>query len=240
VGPPHRVRRDGSASRRRHRGPVGRDPGRSDPRRGAGGPPGCLRRTGLPAHGRPRRHQAGLPGLAGTALRCHRPGPGRRAPDDRLQGARRVAAHPPRARGRRPGRDPRAGLPDLRGRRHVGRGAHDGHRRAHRRGAGAGRAGLGQLPVEPDRPGAARGAPAQGRRLVPRARRPAGVRRVLPRVRLVRRPGAAAGQRAAPRRLWRRPHRDPHRALAVEAVQPGRLPVRLRGRRCSRCARTWG
>ena len=38
-------------------------------------------------------------------------------------------------------------------------------------GPGAGRAGLGQLPVQPDRPGAARRAPAQGRRVGARARR---------------------------------------------------------------------
>ena len=46
------------------------------------------------------------------------------------------------------------------------------------------RAAVAQLAVQPDRPGAAARAPAQGRRLVPRARHDAGLRRVLPRVRL--------------------------------------------------------
>ena len=88
-------------------------------------------------------------------------------------------------------------------------------------------AALAELAVEPDRPGAARRAPAQGRRLVPRARHDPGLRRVLPRVRL----GGRAAVGAAPRRLRRLPRGDPRGPLALEALQPGRLPVRVRRRR---------
>ena len=70
-------------------------------------------------------------------------------------------------------------------------------------------------------------APAQGRRLGPGARRRRGQRRVLPRLRL----GGRAGLGAAPGGDRRRPHRRAGRALAVQAVQPGRLPGRVRGRR---------
>ena len=45
-------------------------------------------------------------------------------------------------------------------------------------------AAVAQQPVQPDRPGAARRAPPQGGRVVPRGRHAAGVRRVLPRVRV--------------------------------------------------------
>ena len=43
--------------------------------------------------------------------------------------------------------------------------------------------------------------------------------------------GGRAGLGAAPRRLRRLRRRDPGRPLAVEALQPGRLPLRVRGRR---------
>ena len=166
---------------------------------------------------------------------------GRRAPVDRLQGADRRRCRPTSGSARRPGRLPGARLPDVRGRRGAGRRPRGRHRLAdlaRPRDAGAG---LAELAVQPHRPGAAGRAPEEGRRLVPRARRAAGLRRVLPRVRL----GGRAGLGAAPRRLRRQPRRDPRRALAVEAVQPGRLPLRVRRRRpgawsasCSRSART--
>ena len=138
-----------------------------------------------------------------------------------------VAPDPPRARPGRPGRLPGAGLPDVRGRGGAGRRPRGRHRLADLPRPGDAGAGLAQLAVQPDRPGAAGRAPEEGRRLVPRARRPAGLRRVLPRVRL----GGRAGLGAAPGRLRRQPRGDPRGPLAVEAVQPGRLPVRLRGRR---------
>ena len=54
-----------------------------------------------------------------------------------------------------------------------------------------------------------------------------GLRRVLPRVRL----GGHAGLGAAPVGERRLPRGHPRRPLALEALQPGRLPLRLRRRR---------
>ncbi len=132
---------------------------------------------------------------------------------------------------RRPGGASRAGLPDLRGGRTAGRGAHAGQRRADGHRAGAGGAGLPQLALQPDRARAAGRAPAQGGGVVPGARGAAGLRRVLPRVLLGDGRGPRTGVGAASRRLRGRPHRDPHGALAVQAVQPRWLPLRLRCRR---------
>ena len=56
--------------------------------------------------------------------------------------------------------------------------------------------------------------------------RPAGLRRVLPGVRLGDRTGLGAPRG---RQRWL-PRRHPRGALAVQAVQPRRLPVRVRGR----------
>ncbi len=56
--------------------------------------------------------------------------------------------------------------------------------------------------------------------------RAAGQRRVLPRVHL----GGRGLLRAPPRRLRRLARGDPRGALAVQALQPGRLPVRVRRR----------
>ncbi|WP_336275908.1 aminotransferase class I/II-fold pyridoxal phosphate-dependent enzyme [Nocardioides sp. B-3] len=54
-----------------------------------------------------------------------------------------------------------------------------------------------------------------------------GLRRVLPRVR----PGHRTDQRAPPRRLRRLPRGHPQRPLAVQALQPRGLPLRVRRRR---------
>ena len=90
---------------------------------------------------------------------------------------------------------------------------------------------LAELPVEPDPPGAPREAPEEGRRLVPRARHDPGLRRVLHRVCLGgRRRWNGAGLRAAPLGVRRLDRGDPDGPLAVEAVQPRRLPVRVRRR----------
>ena len=97
--------------------------------------------------------------------------------------------------------------------------------------------GLAQLAVEPDRPGTAAGADARPRRLGQGDRGGAGLRRVLPRPRLRR----DAGLGAASRCLRVVARRAAGRLLAVQAVQPGRLPGRLRGGRRSawspRCSR---
>ena len=91
-------------------------------------------------------------------------------------------------------------------------------------------AALAELALQPDRPGAAPRPPAQGRRLVPRARRAAGQRRVLHRVRL----GGRGVLRPAPADLRRLPRGPARGALAVQALQPRRLPLRLRRRRPGR------
>ena len=70
--------------------------------------------------------------------------------------------------------------------------------------------------------------PAQGRRVVPRARHDPGLRRVLHRVRVGGGAAALDPRPAGQRRLARR---DPRRALAVQALQPRGLPLRLRRRR---------
>ena len=83
-------------------------------------------------------------------------------------------------------------------------------------------------PVQPDRPGAARRAPAQGRRLVPRARHDPGLRRVLPRVRVGRR---ARSRVLHPDVCGDSPRGHPRRPLALQALQPRGLPLRVRRRR---------
>ncbi len=66
--------------------------------------------------------------------------------------------------------------------------------------------------------------------MVPRPGHAAGLRRVLPRAGL----GGAAGLGAPPRCLRRLARGRPGRALAEQAEQPGRLPLRLRRRRSRR------
>ena len=99
---------------------------------------------------------------------------------------------------------------------------HVRHRRAAGRGLGGrgqpagrghpmGRSGLGELAVQPDRPGAAGRAPAQGGGLGQRTRRGGGVRRVLHLAGL----GCRAGFRAASRRARRRSHNS---VLAVHSL----------------------
>ena len=109
VGPPHGVRRAGARAPRRRRRPVGRHPGRPHARGGAAGaartPP--THRATRSTVGR-RRHPAGVRGLAGPAVRGDRARRRRRAAGDRLQGADRLAADPPRSRRRRPGRATRS------------------------------------------------------------------------------------------------------------------------------------
>ena len=72
------------------------------------------------------------------------------------------------------------------------------------------------------------GAPAQGGRLGPRARRGRGQRRVLPDAGLG---GRRRSSVLSPSVSGGDYDRRARRALAVQAVQPGRLPGRLRGRR---------
>ena len=226
LGPAGACLREGARASRRLGRPLDRHPDRPDAGDRAAGAArrhGCAR---LPHHHRPPGDQAGLHRLARPALRSHRPRAGRSAAVDRLQGADRRAAHAPRPRPRRPRRAAAAGLPDLRGGRRPGRRRDRRLRLAHRARSAQPGAGLGQLTVQPHRPGAAGRPPAQGRRLVPRAGRPAGLRRVLPGVRL----GGRTGLGAPPGRQRWLPRRHPRGALAVQAVQPRRLPVRLRGR----------
>ena len=71
------------------------------------------------------------------------------------------------------------------------------------------------------------GAPAQSGRVGQGARRGGGVRRVLHLARL----GGLAGLGPAPRRVRPVAGRRAGRSLAVQAVQPGRLPGRVRDRR---------
>ena len=142
-----------------------------------------------------------------------------------------MAGHLGLGRGR-PDRLPGAGLPDLRGRRGARRGARRRDGLADLAGPGDAGAALAELPVEPDRPGAPREAPEEGRRLVPRARHDPGLRRVLHRVRLGgRRRRKRAGLRAAPVDVRRLDRGDPDGPLPVEAVQPRGLPVRVPRRR---------
>ena len=85
---------------RRHRRPVGRHAGRPDARGRPRGARGRGRRARLPAdlgHARPAR---GRRRLVRPPPRRARPRPGRRAADDRLQGARRLAADAARASAR--------------------------------------------------------------------------------------------------------------------------------------------
>ena len=152
-----RVRRAGPGAPRRHRRPLGRHAGRPHARGGAAGAGGGRRLARLPADRRaaPTLRQA-CGRLARAPLRRHRPRPRRGAADDRLQGADRLAAEPPRPRPGRPRRAPR---------RWPTRRTRSGARLAGARavatdsltavGPGAGRAGLDQLAVQPDRPGAA-------------------------------------------------------------------------------------
>ena len=92
----------------------------------------------------------------------------------------------------------------------------------------AGPPGLGQLAVQPDRPGAAAGAPAQSGRLGPRARRRGRQRRVLPVAGLGRLTPVSV---LSPQVCGGVYDGRPGRAFAVQAVQPRRLPGRFRGRR---------
>ena len=123
VGPPDAVRRRGPAPT-----PTASSTSRSA-RRSTPRPRWCRRRCaapptrpGYPTDRRPRRHPAGR---ASTGWRAASASPGSaldaRAAGDRLQGADRLAADPPRPRAGRPRRLPGAGLPDLRGRRPAGR-----------------------------------------------------------------------------------------------------------------------
>ena len=81
-------------------------------------------------------------------------------------------------------------------------------------------AGLAELAVQPDRSGAASRAPAQGGGLGPRPRHGHRVRRVLYRAGL----GGDAAVSPASRRLRRVTSGPAGGALAVQAIQPGRLP----------------
>ena len=95
--------------------------------------------------------------------------------------------------------------------------------------------GLRQLPGQPHRADAPRRAPAQDGRLVSRAREPARQRRVLRRVRLGR---ASPSRCCTPTSAAARP-RAPGHPLAVEALQPGGLPLRLRRRGPAWSASCW-
>ena len=113
-------------------------------------------------------------------------------------------------------------------------------------GPAAGAAGLAEL-ARPTRPGRVLpvDAPAQGRRLGARARRGGRLRRVLRRARLGGVGGARPPSVLRPAGLRRQPRGPARGPLAVQAVEPGRLPRGLRRRRpgarrasCSRCAST--
>ena len=95
-------------------------------------------------------------------------------------------------------------------------------------GSPASGAGLAQLAVQPDGPGAAGRAPPQGGRVGARAGRGRGVRRVLPGA---VRPTAPGHVDPAPRRLRRRPHRPARGALDEQVVEPRGVPRRVRDRR---------
>ena len=92
--------------------------------------------------------------------------------------------------------------------------------------AGAGAADLAELAVEPDRAGAARAAPARGAGVGPRARGGGGLRRVLRRPRL----GVRAGLHPAPVGVRGLGRRRAGRSFAVQAIEPGRVPGRVRNR----------
>ena len=94
-------------------------------------------------------------------------------------------------------------------------------------GPGPGQARVGELAVQPDRAGAAPRAPAQGGGMGQGTRGGGGVRRVLHLAGL----GSLARLRAAPRRVRPVAGRRARRSFAVQAVQPGRLPGRVRDRR---------
>ena len=209
---------------------------------------GAAERPGLPADLRHAGPARGGRGLVRPAPRRPRARPGRRAA--RPSAARSWSRCLPTLLGlgpRRPGRPSRGRLPDVRrgrppGRRRAGRGRRDGPARAAGR---AGPAGLGQLAGQPDRAGARRRAPGQGRGLGPRST--ARSWRATSAT-----PSCAGTAEPVPSILdpdgVRRHPRGPARGLlAVQAVQPGRLP----GRRswpatwrwsagCSRCASTPG
>ena len=105
-----------------------------------------------------------------------------------------------------------------------------GHRLADRLRTRDPAAALAQLAVQPDRQGAAGRPPAQGRRLVPRARHDPRLRRVLHRNGLGHCVGFWADQHPPPRHLRRLARGHPQRPLALQALQPRGLPLRLRGR----------
>ena len=98
-------------------------------------------------------------------------------------------------------------------------------------------------PVQPDRPGAARRAPAQGGRVVPRARHDPGLRRVLPRVRVGGRrrsrcctPTSAAAATRASSPSTRSPSAPTSRATAARSSPA----TRHSSASCSPSARTSG
>ena len=82
-------------------------------------------------------------------------------------------------------------------------------------------------PANPTRPGAAAGPPAQGRRLVPRARHDPRLRRVLHRVRVVRRPRRASRCRSSTRRS------TAARSTGILAVHSLSKRSNLAGYRCA-------
>ena len=182
--------------------------------------------------------------LAGPPPRRDRARPRRRAAGDRLQGAHRLDGAPPRARSGDLIGYPALAYPTYEVGAALAGADSAGHRLAHRRSAPHAAPAVAQQPGQPDRPGAAARPPPQGRRLVPRARHGAGLRRVLHRVRVATaRRAAAVGPRPAGQRRLARRH--PRRPLALQAVQPRGLPLRLRRRRprrwsasCSPSART--
>ena len=221
----------------RHRRPVGRHAGR----------PGARRRPGRRWPRRPTRPgyplTAGTPRAAAGGRRLAGP-PATASPGSTATavlptiGSKELVAWLPTLLGLGPGdrgRAPRAGLPDVRGRRAARR----------RRGAcatdsltalgpdaGSGWSGS-TRPSQPDRPGAAAPSTCARSSTGPAsAARVRGLRRVLPRAGLGRRrrsrcctPTSAAATH------------DGHArgALAVQALQPGRLP----GRRSSPATRRW-
>ena len=166
----------------RPRRPVHRHAGRPGARGASGGAGGGRRRARLPAdrrHARrcARRSGGGWPGACGATVRRRSACCRRSAPRSWSPGCRRCSASAPAT----PWSIPSVCYPTYEVGRPAGRRRRScGPTRCSRSARRRRQAGLGQLARQPDRPGAAGGAPAQGGRLGARARRGGRQRRVLP------------------------------------------------------------